>query len=51
MKAVRKREFVKLMAGTQLVVAPMVTQSDAPFRIMCKLHGATMGFTQVYFFS
>ncbi|CAM9155408.1 unnamed protein product, partial [Ectocarpus fasciculatus] len=25
----------------------MVTQSDAPFRIMCKLHGATMGFTQM----
>lgn len=47
MKAVRKREFIKLMADTQMVVAPMVAQSDAPFRIMCKLHGATMAFTQV----
>ena len=47
MKILRKAQFMELMQNPQRIIAPMVEQSDVPFRVLCKLNGATMAFTQV----
>ncbi len=33
--------------NTRFVVAPMVNQSDLPFRLLTRKHGATMAYTQM----
>ena len=38
-------DFYNSIGAPKYIVAPMVDQSDLPFRLLCKKYGATLGYT------
>ena len=42
------REFWESIGSPQLVVAPMVEQSELPFRMLCRKFGATLAYTPMF---